>query len=553
MQEQEKEKKGPSKALIIAAAAAVLLILIGIGIYAAFFWNKKEESVVYKETEVAHGKLTVGITESGNVEVGETTQEFTLDISAYSGTQNTQNVFSWAGGMPGMANQGGQSQSGSSSESRNLTVEEVYVSVGEEIREGDPIYRLSAESVEKIREELAEDVTEAKLDLKQMQTQLKQTSLSAQHDYETDMTYGAAAQLEYGETLADLNQTYEDAAEALSDAQEELAKLQEEEAELQEKLKESTHLYDEAAYLVTYIDLEDDPYGYISAIQLRDTTEQTKESDEDALEEKQDAITEKQEEIASLQRKLTQAEKEKRSGEIKAQAEYDARVLRLNQASELYNLTVGIGKQDVGEAEDAYTEAQEKLDELNACIQNDCVVSEYSGVITEVSMAVGDSLSRGASLIALKDYGEAEITVSVEDDDIDKIKIGDQVNISIAAFPDEAFTGTVSEIGDAVVDTYSSTITYEVTVSIEGDVEGIYSGMTSEVTFITKETKEVTYVLNRAINRDGTRSFVYLYDENGNVVEKDVQTGFSDGINVEITDGLVEGDVVLIESKVSEG
>ena len=77
--------------------------------------------------------------------------------------------------------------------------------------------------------------------------------------------------------------------------------------------------------------------------------------------------------------------------------------------------------------------------------------------------------------------------------------------------------------------------------------------MTSEVTFITKETKEVTYVLNRAINRDGTRSFVYLYDENGNVVEKDVQTGFSDGINVEITDGLVEGDVVLIESKVSEG
>ena len=41
-------------------------------------------------------------------------------------------------------------------------------------------------------------------------------------------------------------------------------------------------------------------------------------------------------------------------------------------------------------------------------------------------------------------------------------------------------------------------------------------------------------------------------DENGSIVEKDVTTGFSDGVNVEITEGLSQGDTVLIESKVSE-
>ena len=41
-------------------------------------------------------------------------------------------------------------------------------------------------------------------------------------------------------------------------------------------------------------------------------------------------------------------------------------------------------------------------------------------------------------------------------------------------------------------------------------------------------------------------------DESGNVQEKDVVTGFSDGVNVEIVEGLSEGDVVLIESKVNE-
>ncbi len=71
--------------------------------------------------------------------------------------------------------------------------------------------------------------------------------------------------------------------------------------------------------------------------------------------------------------------------------------------------------------------------------------------------------------------------------------------------------------------------------------------MTGDLTFITKETEEVTYVSNRAIFREGTRSYVKMYDESGNIVEKEVTTGFSDGENVEIISGLSEGDVVLIE------
>lgn len=81
---------------------------------------------------------------------------------------------------------------------------------------------------------------------------------------------------------------------------------------------------------------------------------------------------------------------------------------------------------------------------------------------------------------------------------------------------------------------------------------GLYQGMTGDVTFITRETKQVCYVSNRAIFREGTRSYVKCRDENDKIVEKDVVTGFSDGVNVEILEGLSQGDVVLIESKVSE-
>ena len=75
--------------------------------------------------------------------------------------------------------------------------------------------------------------------------------------------------------------------------------------------------------------------------------------------------------------------------------------------------------------------------------------------------------------------------------------------------------------------------------------------MSVEVTIITKDEKEVLYVVNRAIIREGSKSYVKVKKASGKVEKKEVVTGFSDGINVEIMEGLSEGDIVLVESKVS--
>ena len=76
--------------------------------------------------------------------------------------------------------------------------------------------------------------------------------------------------------------------------------------------------------------------------------------------------------------------------------------------------------------------------------------------------------------------------------------------------------------------------------------------MTGDITFITKETEEVMYVSNRAIIREGTKSYVKVKEADGSVKKTQVVTGFSDGVNVEIVEGLEVGDVVLIESKVTK-
>ncbi|MBR5577510.1 MAG: efflux RND transporter periplasmic adaptor subunit, partial [Lachnospiraceae bacterium] len=92
---------------------------------------------------------------------------------------------------------------------------------------------------------------------------------------------------------------------------------------------------------------------------------------------------------------------------------------------------------------------------------------------------------------------------------------------------------------------------YDITVSVISDGKEFYQDMTGSVTFITKEKKEVLYVSNRAVIRDGDKSYVQQWDKNGKIVRKEVETGFSDGVSVEIIKGLEEGEVVLIESKVT--
>ena len=75
--------------------------------------------------------------------------------------------------------------------------------------------------------------------------------------------------------------------------------------------------------------------------------------------------------------------------------------------------------------------------------------------------------------------------------------------------------------------------------------------MTGEVTFVTKEVDDVLYISNKAVILDGTTSYVDVKNEDGTIERKKVTTGFSNGVNVEVTDGLSAGETVLIESQVS--
>ena len=140
--------------------------------------------------------------------------------------------------------------------------------------------------------------------------------------------------------------------------------------------------------------------------------------------------------------------------------------------------------------------------------------------------------------------------ITLDEEDMTDIVVGGMANISFTAYPDDIYKAEVTEISDASTDSSGNT-TYDVTVTISENGETLFQGMTGEITFITRESEEVLYVSNRSIIREGKKSYVKRKDEKGNIEKCEVITGFSDGVNVEILEGLNVGDIVLIESKVS--
>ena len=544
---KEKRKPGKKKALLFGAGGTALL-LGGMAAGYLFVINREEEPV-YREETVQYGTLTVGLQETGSVEVGTAEQTFELDMSAY--TESGSGSFSWE--QPGGNVFQGMTAGGSAaSAERTLTVEEILVTEGQEVSEGDPLYRLAQDSIEEIREELAADVADARVTLEQTQTQLAMTRLDAQKEYDTDTAYAETlAQAEYDTSLSQLQEAVTEIEEQITEANEELLELNEQLAEYQADLETEKKILENAEYVLETTDMITDAYGWITAENAREDAEAVTETLEEEIETAQDSITETTEEIAELTDSLTGAKQSLEQGQIDAQAQLSLRTLSYANASERYAVSVGMGEFEAQTAQEDYDDAVEKLNEFDAVLGEQTVNSEYNGVVTEISLAEGDSVDTGSTLIVLSDYDEVTVTVSLEEADLENIRENDTVNVSIDAWPDEDFSGTVEEIGDAQYDSSTGTTYSDVTVKLSGDTAKLYDGMTAELTFVTKETETVTYVSNCAVYRENGKSYVRVYDENGDVASLEVVTGFSDGSNVEVIEGLEEGDTVLIESGVS--
>lgn len=270
-----------------------------------------------------------------------------------------------------------------------------------------------------------------------------------------------------------------------------------------------------------------------------------------------DQVTSLQASVKTDQYNLDKAKKTADISSVDAQTKEETDLAAASSAEDAYDLTVSQLSQNVQAQQESYDKLQKQMDEINNAMNGDGVItSPCDGVVATVSYQAGASVAADQSMMLISQTGSVSLAISVSEDDITSVEVGEEASISLTAYEDQSFDATVESITAEPARSGSSSVSYTVTVKMNdgATVPGkIYTGMSGEATLIQKRVKDVLTVNNRAVTFENGVSSVLVRSSDGGTEKRTVKTGFSDGTSVEVESGLREGETVLAESAVSAG
>ena len=139
------------------------------------------------------------------------------------------------------------------------------------------------------------------------------------------------------------------------------------------------------------------------------------------------------------------------------------------------------------------------------------------------------------------------IHIKVDELDVLQYELGMSADVTVAALPDRSFTAHVTEIG-AMGENSGGNSKYDVELRLDRAPD-MLDGMNASVV-VHRGSRSALLIPSAAVHDRGSRSYVYTARDNKTgkpTGEVQVETGISDGENVEILSGLAEGQTVFYE------
>jgi macrolide-specific efflux system membrane fusion protein len=224
--------------------------------------------------------------------------------------------------------------------------------------------------------------------------------------------------------------------------------------------------------------------------------------------------------------------------------------------------------------------AQTAVDDAEADLAGATLTAPVSGLLTTVDVEVGDAVtgsgsSSGSSGSAGGSTGSTgamggstgstgsssttststaqfvivgtdawQTSVSVSESDVALLAVGNQAELTTSSSTDTIY-GTVTEIG-LLSSSSGGVASYPVTVAVTGSPEGLHDGESVDVSIIYERRTDVLTVPASAVTTEDGQSVVTQEGADGGTVTTAVTVGETSGNLVEITEGLAEGDEVLV-------
>jgi HlyD family secretion protein len=222
---------------------------------------------------------------------------------------------------------------------------------------------------------------------------------------------------------------------------------------------------------------------------------------------------------------------------------------------------------DVADKELQVKNAKEALKEAKDNLEDYYVYAPFDGVVAEVNVESGDSLSEDAvsanTAIATFITKENMAEVSLNEVDAANVKVGQSVILTFDAISDLTLTGKVYDI-DTIGTVSQGVVSYNVKISFDTQSDQVKPGMTISVSIIAEVKQDVLLVSNSAVKEQNGLSYVQVPNSldanlsttsnssgvilNNPLEAKQIEVGSSNEDYTEVTSGLAEGDIVVLKT-----
>lgn len=219
------------------------------------------------------------------------------------------------------------------------------------------------------------------------------------------------------------------------------------------------------------------------------------------------------------------------------------------------------------QAKEQVTSAKESVQTAQTNLGYATITAPIDGVILSKAVEEGQTVAASYNTPELftvaKDLKDMQVVADVDEADIGNVTEGARVTFTVDAFPNDTFSGTVTQVRQEATET-DNVVTYEVVISARNDDLKLKPGLTANVTIYTTEMQGVLSVSNKALRFTPVKETVgnkKIVDCNGTskvwtlegdkLVAHAVKIGMTDGTHTQIISGVKEGQTIITELEVT--
>ena len=213
-------------------------------------------------------------------------------------------------------------------------------------------------------------------------------------------------------------------------------------------------------------------------------------------------------------------------------------------------------QQALQQAQEELASAKESLEIIrdgvsssNASGSSTLIRSTISGLILDIPVKVGNSVinsntfNDGTTIATVANMDDLIFDGNIDETEVGRVAVGMPVRITVGALQNLSFDAVLEYIAPKAKESNGTNL-FEIKASVKVPAGvTIRSGYSANAEIVLQRAKDVVIIPESALQFQGDTTYVFISGENG-YERRDIVTGLSDGVQIEVVSGLSEGDKV---------